>query len=114
MLKLPPLRERKQDIGPAVIWMGNRILRDAGSPFELVASDDLTRLTPAERAKAIELRKDAIAALAEQEWPGNLRELETVLERALLLYREAGGPGFPEGGFPEGGFIDARAVRAAR
>jgi DNA-binding NtrC family response regulator len=101
VLKLPPLRERKQDIGPAVIWMGNRILRDAGSPFELVATEDLTRLTPAERGKAIELRRDAIAALAEQEWPGNLRELETVLERALLLYREAG-------------FIDGRAVRAAR
>ena len=109
VLKLPPLRERKQDIGPAVIWMGNRILRDAGSAFELVATDDLTRLTPAEREKAIELRRDAVSALAEQEWPGNLRELETVLERALLLYREAGGPGFPAGGF-----IDARAVRAAR
>ena len=32
VLKLPPLRERKQDIAPAAIWMGNRILRDAGLP----------------------------------------------------------------------------------
>ena len=38
VLKLPPLRERKQDIAPAAIWMGNRILRDAGLPNELVTS----------------------------------------------------------------------------
>ena len=30
VLTLPPLRERKQDIAPAAIWMGNRILRAAG------------------------------------------------------------------------------------
>jgi Nif-specific regulatory protein len=101
VLKLPPLRERKQDIGPAVIWMGNRILRDAGLPHELVTTEDLARLTPAEQANAVELRRDAVAALEEQEWQGNLRELETVLERALLLYRE-------------GSALDAKAVRAAR
>jgi DNA-binding NtrC family response regulator len=101
VLKLPPLRERKQDIAPAAIWMGNRILRDAGLPQELVVSDDLARLTPAEQANAIELKRDAIAALEEQEWQGNMRELEAVLERALLLYRE-------------GAAIDAKAVRAAR
>jgi len=106
VLKLPPLRERKQDITPAAIWMGNRILRDAGLPFELVTSEELERLPAAERAGAIELKRDAIAALAEQEWVGNLRELETVLERALLLYREAKAP--------EGGFIDGAAIRAAR
>ena len=41
VLKLPPLRERKHDIAPAAIWMGNRILRDAGLPNELVTSEDL-------------------------------------------------------------------------
>jgi DNA-binding NtrC family response regulator len=100
-LKLPPLRERKQDIAPATIWMGNRILRDAGLPFELVTSEELARLPAAEQANAIELKRDAVVALEEQEWQGNLRELETVLERALLLYRE-------------GNAIDAKAVRAAR
>jgi DNA-binding NtrC family response regulator len=106
ILKLPPLRERKQDIGPAAIWMGNRILRDAGLAFEMVTSEEFGRLPAGERARAIELRRDAVAALGEQEWVGNLRELEAVLERALLLYRESKAPG--------GGFIDARAVRAAR
>jgi len=102
VLTLPPLRERKQDLTPAAIWMGNRILRDAGLTFELVTSEELERLPAGERANAIELRRDAVAALTEQEWLGNLRELETVLERALLLYREGNA------------FIDAKAVRAAR
>jgi DNA-binding NtrC family response regulator len=101
VLKLPPLRERKHDIAPAAIWMGNRILRDAGLPNELVTSEDRARLAPADQANAIELKRDAVAALEEQEWQGNLRELETVLERALLLYRD-------------GNTLDARAVRAAR
>jgi DNA-binding NtrC family response regulator len=101
VLQLPPLRERKQDITPAAIWMGNRILRDAGLALELCTSEELGRLPPSERAGAVELKRDAIAALEEQEWQGNLRELETVLERALLLYRE-------------GNFIDAKAIRAAR
>jgi DNA-binding NtrC family response regulator len=101
VLTLPPLRERKQDIAPAAIWMGNRILRAAGVGLDLVTSDELGRLSPAEQARAIELRRDAVAALEELEWQGNLRELETVLERALLLYRE-------------GNILDAKAVRAAR
>jgi DNA-binding NtrC family response regulator len=81
--------------------MGNRILRDAGLPHELVPSEELDRLPAGERAGAIELKRDAIAALEELEWQGNLRELESVLERALLLYRE-------------GSALDAKAVRAAR
>ena len=101
VLTLPPLRERKQDIAPAAIWMGNRILRAAGLGLELVTTDELGRLSPTESARAVELRRDAVAALEEHEWHGNLRELETVLERALLLYRD-------------GNALDGKAVRAAR
>jgi two-component system response regulator HupR/HoxA len=87
VLTLPPLRERLADLGPATVWMGNRILRDAGQPFELVLAEDWQRLPADERARAIELPDDAIAALAGHDWPGNFRELEAVLERALLLHR---------------------------
>lgn len=86
-LWLPPLRERPEDIGPAAIWMGNRILAAAGVPLDLFTSDDLARANARERSRAIELRQDAIDALAAHSFPGNLRELEVVLERALLLYR---------------------------
>jgi DNA-binding NtrC family response regulator len=87
VLTLPPLRERLDDLGPAAVWMGNRILRAAGKPSELVMAEDLARLDADERARAIELPAAAIAALRAHDWPGNFRELEAVLERALLLHR---------------------------
>jgi DNA-binding NtrC family response regulator len=87
VLTLPPLRERLDDLGPSAIWMGNRILRAAGQSLELVMTQNLARLDADERARAIELPAAAIAALARHRWPGNFRELEAVLERALLLQR---------------------------
>lgn len=95
VLSLPPLRERKDDIGPAVIWMGNRILRAAGVKLELLGAEDFRQATPDERARAIALDSAAVRRLEQHTWPGNFRELETVLERALLLYRQGGtmGPG---------------------
>jgi DNA-binding NtrC family response regulator len=87
VLTLPPLRERLADLGPAAVWMGNRILRTAGQPYELVLSEDFDRLGADDRTRAIELPDAAIHALAGHDWPGNFRELEAVLERALLLHR---------------------------
>ncbi len=87
VLTLPPLRERPDDLGPSAVWMGNRILRDAGLPYDLVLTTDLPRLDAQEAARAIELTDGAIGSLAGHDWPGNFRELETVLERALLLFR---------------------------
>ena len=100
VLWLPPLRERPADIAPAALWMGNRILRDAGLALELMSAEQMQRATPDERAAALELDGSAIRLLEEHGWPGNLRELEAVLERALLLYRK-------------GSIIGAPAIRAA-
>ena len=101
VLTLPPLRERLDDLGPSAVWMGNRILRAAKRPFELVMTEDLGRLDADERARAIELPAAAIAALRAHDWPGNFRELEAVLERALLLHRT-------------GHALDAEAIERAR
>jgi DNA-binding NtrC family response regulator len=86
-LWMPPLRERLEDLGPAAVWMGNRILGAAGVPLDLRTSEDLARAPEPERRRAIELEASALEALKAHDWPGNLRELEAVLERALLLYR---------------------------
>jgi DNA-binding NtrC family response regulator len=101
VLTLPPLRERTQDIGPSAVWMGNRILRAAGLAYELMTAEEFRRAGADERRRAIELSPSAIEALEEHDWPGNFRELEAVLERALLLYRN--GPA-----------LDGAAVRRAR
>jgi DNA-binding NtrC family response regulator len=101
VLTLPPLRERLDDLGPSAVWMGNRILHAAGKPLELVMTEDLGRLDADERARAIELSAAAIAALRAHDWPGNFRELEAVLERALLLHRT-------------GRALDAGAIERAR
>jgi DNA-binding NtrC family response regulator len=87
VLWLPPLRERLDDIGPAAIWMGNRILAAAHVPLELRTSEDLRNASADERRRAIELAASAIEALRAHPWPGNFRELEATLERALLLVR---------------------------
>ncbi len=66
-VKVPPLRERTDDI-PA---LSDRIL--AG----------LTRKMRLERAPV--LTEDALAALMSYNFPGNIRELENILERAVTL-----------------------------
>jgi DNA-binding NtrC family response regulator len=88
VLDLPPLRERMQDLAPAAVWIGNRVLRNAGRDYELMTAEEFARATSDDRAAAIELRADAIEALQRHTWPGNFRELEAVLERALMLYRK--------------------------
>jgi len=64
-LRLPPLRERRQDIPLLVAHILERIGRDAG--FEKSVSDE------------------ALKALLNYDWPGNVRELENSLERACAL-----------------------------
>jgi two-component system response regulator HydG len=64
-LRIPPLRERKQDI-------------------PLLAAHFLERLSR-ETGNAHTLSDDALRTLVEYEWPGNVRELENSLDRACTL-----------------------------
>ncbi len=67
-LRLPPLRERTEDL-PAL------------------AEAILVRLR-VETGRASELAPDALEALRRYDWPGNIRELRNVLERATLFARD--------------------------
>jgi DNA-binding NtrC family response regulator len=67
-VRLPPLRERKEDIG----LLADRFLRAAADRF---------------RKKIRPLPAESEAALAEHDWPGNVRELRNVVEQALLVAR---------------------------
>jgi two-component system response regulator AtoC len=68
-LHLPPLRERKEDI-PALV---GAFIRQINLRTGNVVSD----ITPR-----------AIEALKANDWPGNIRELNHVIERAMLLCDE--------------------------
>ncbi|MBK5971147.1 MULTISPECIES: sigma-54-dependent transcriptional regulator [Thiorhodovibrio] len=65
-LHLPPLRERTGDIPVLVAHLLPRIAAESGSPAETLADD-------------------AMAALCDYAFPGNVRELENILERASAL-----------------------------
>jgi DNA-binding NtrC family response regulator len=77
---LPPLRERPADVRRSVIWIANRVLGRAGDPRTLQHGADR------DAAGAIGLTDEAVEALCGYDWPGNYRELEAVLERALCLF----------------------------
>ena len=80
-LVLPPLRERPEDVPGAARWMANRVRIDRGLPPTVELEGDA-----AAAAGSILIRKDAIETLRGHRWPGNFRELEIVVERALMLY----------------------------
>jgi DNA-binding NtrC family response regulator len=88
-LALPPLRERREDVGRLALWIGTRILHRAGLERRLLGPDERA---DEDSAGALTLTEDAIEALAAHDWPGNLRELDAVLERALMLYAPPDGP----------------------
>lgn len=67
-LTIPPLRERRQDIG-------------------LLTRNLLRRLVP-DHGRSMALTPDAERALVNYAWPGNIRELRNVLERAVLLCQD--------------------------
>jgi len=67
-LTIPPLRQRLEDIPHIARDILERLVADLGCP-------------------TVELTSDAITALQEYSWPGNIRELRNVLERAVILRR---------------------------
>jgi DNA-binding NtrC family response regulator len=82
VLVLPPLRERLDDLPAAAVWMGNRILRQHGLAGEMRLAED------APSPSDVVLDRAAVEALRKHPWRGNFRELEAVLERALLVFSE--------------------------
>ncbi len=65
-LNLPPLRERIDDI-------------------KLLAHHFLQKLTQKYRKKIDSFSKEAINAMKGYQWPGNIREIEHIIERAVII-----------------------------
>jgi two-component system, NtrC family, response regulator len=66
-LKLPPLRERGEDI----VLIANAVLRQSG----------------AQHRRKLRFSLDALGAITRYPWPGNIRELENAVERAIIMAR---------------------------
>ena len=65
VIELPPLREREDDIAPLARHFTARLAQRFG--------------------RSLSLSDDAIVWLEQQEWPGNVRQLENAIERAAVL-----------------------------
>jgi formate hydrogenlyase transcriptional activator len=63
---VPPLRERREDILELVMHFVEKIGRRVGKKIERIAPT-------------------AMSALTSYEWPGNIRELQNLIERAVIL-----------------------------
>jgi len=69
-IRIPPLRERPDDIPLLVHYFAQKYSRRMEKPIESIPSS-------------------AMAELAKWHWPGNIRELENFVERAVILTRGA-------------------------
>ena len=67
-LQLPPLRERMDDIPLLVHFLVNKFTTRTGKKIESVS-------------------RQAIDRLLAYDWPGNIRELENIIERAVIVAR---------------------------
>jgi PAS domain S-box-containing protein len=69
-LNVPPLRERKADLVPLATHFLRQICTELGRP-------------------EIKLTSKHLKQLQKHDWPGNIRELRNVIERAVILSRSA-------------------------
>jgi formate hydrogenlyase transcriptional activator len=65
-IDVPALRDRREDIPLLVRYFANKYARRMGKPIESIP-------------------KEAMDALSDYAWPGNIRELQNLMERAVLL-----------------------------
>jgi len=65
-IRIPPLRERPEDIPPLVRYFVQRFAKRLRRPIE-------------------SLSRESMEMLCRWPWPGNVRELQNVIERAVIL-----------------------------
>ncbi len=65
-IRVPPLRDRRTDIPQLVMFFLARFAKEFGKPVEVVSQATMERLVA-------------------YDWPGNIRELQNIIERAAVL-----------------------------
>ena len=69
-INIPPFRERKEAIPVLVEYLADRLSRKLGKYVKSISEDTMKRLTS-------------------YPWPGNIRELENTIERAMILSKSS-------------------------
>jgi formate hydrogenlyase transcriptional activator len=69
-IQIPPLRQRREDIPVLVRYFAQKYARQMNRPIDSISAETM-------------------AALTNYRWPGNIRELENFIERAVILSRGA-------------------------
>jgi formate hydrogenlyase transcriptional activator len=67
-VRVPPLRDRREDIPPLVFYFAQRFAKRLRRSIESVS-------------------RESMDLLCQWSWPGNIRELQNVIERAVILSR---------------------------
>jgi transcriptional regulator with PAS, ATPase and Fis domain len=80
-IRIPPLRDRKEDI-PILVQHFLQKLRGDAKPPSTVAADAGQN---SRGAATITVSQEAMRRLMSYSWPGNVRQLENVVERALAI-----------------------------
>jgi len=88
-INIPPLRERREDIPALISYFGEK-------------------LTSSQGRKAMKMSESTLQKLKNYSWPGNIRELQNSMERAVVLSNATmlGDSDFPFLGMPVASAID--------
>jgi formate hydrogenlyase transcriptional activator len=68
-IEVPSLRERPEDIAPLAAYFIGQVARRMNRPEPKITQETLTQLTS-------------------YEWPGNVRQLQNVIERSIIMWQE--------------------------
>jgi two-component system, NtrC family, response regulator PilR len=79
-IRLPPLRDRKEDI-PLLV---QHFLKKFGTPEPGLRPSEHAR-SPEPGARSLSVSQHAMRCLMSYSWPGNVRQLENAIERAVAL-----------------------------
>ena len=63
-------------------------LRDRRSDIPLLVNHFIAQFNQLRRTEILGMEPDALARMTEEEWPGNIRELENMIERLAVLKRK--------------------------
>jgi DNA-binding NtrC family response regulator len=84
-VQLPPLRDRKEDIALLVQHFLERFQRERHTGPERRSADRAVPPASGERRSSLTVSQEAMRRLMAYQWPGNVRQLENAVERAVAF-----------------------------